>query len=78
MDNWGFGFDKGFFGHPANLMDNKIYTLDHRRLVAYIEAGRESVPVNWLGFSERNLIYSDRFKFSTKSYGTVIYPWPIP
>ncbi|MEM7129271.1 MAG: RHS repeat-associated core domain-containing protein [Chloroflexota bacterium] len=56
-------------GDPINLDNGEIYTLDHRRLVAYREAGRTSIPVLW---ARDGKIRSERSKFSTPNGGTKI------
>ncbi len=73
MDEWGPLEKYGHRGDPVNLIDGEIYTLDHRRLVAYRMAGRDSIPVRWATLDE---IRSDRFKFSTPNGGTSIVPNP--
>ena len=45
MNGWGPKTYKGYTGDPKNLENGKIYTLDHRRLVAYREAGRDTIPI---------------------------------
>jgi hypothetical protein len=39
MDEWGPLTEGSFTGDPKNLSNGEIYTLDHRRLVAYRMAG---------------------------------------
>jgi RHS repeat-associated protein len=71
MDEWGSMTKYGYTGDPRNLENGQVYTLDHRRLVAYREAGRDSIPVQLAGEDE---IINERYKFSTPNYGTEIFP----
>jgi len=73
MNKWGpmTDPDTGYSGDPKNLKNGEIYTLDHRRLVAYREAGRDSIPVQWATDDE---IRENRFEFSTPNFGEEIFP----
>jgi hypothetical protein len=35
----------GYTGDPQNLVDDRWYSLDNRRLYTFIEAGVENIPV---------------------------------
>ncbi len=61
----------GYEGNPRNLLDYTVYTVDNRRLVAYIEAGRETIPVRWLRKRE-DILRDHGFKFSTTTFGAEI------
>lgn len=71
MDEWGPATRSGYTGDPKNLVNGEIYTLDHRRLVAYKQAGRKSVPVQW---ADLNTVRDQRWKFSTTNGGISITP----
>ncbi len=61
-----------YTGDPANLQPDQIYTLDNRRLAAFQRAGNiQSIPVVWE--DNINVIYHDRFKFSTENFGRSIF-----
>jgi len=66
MDEWGPLSQIGFTGAPKNLDNGEIYTLDHRRLVAYRLAGRKTIPVQWVGLS---VVRDNRWKFTTSNGG---------
>jgi len=65
MVEWGPMSRFGYTGDPKNLINGEIYTLDHRRLIAYRRAGRKSIPVEW-----------ERSKFTTTTGGFSITPTP--
>ena len=73
MDAWGPAmYDelyKDFVGDPINLANGFIYTLDNRRLVAYLKANRDTIPVVWAKFAE---IFEKRYEFDTPNWGTSI------
>ena len=69
MDAWGPLMHKDFVGDPINLANGLIYTLDNRRLVAYIEANRDTIPVLWAEIGE---IMRKRYEFDTPNWGTSI------
>jgi hypothetical protein len=73
MDEWGPLTKFGFTGAPKNLVNGEIYTLDHRRLVAYRQAGRKSIPIKWV---DLNIVRDERWKFDTKNGGLSITPRP--
>ena len=73
MDDWGPLSHEGFTGDPKNLQNGKIYTLDHRRLVAYRLAGRKTIPVQWASL---NVVRDNRWKFTTPNGGRSITPKP--
>ena len=73
MDEWGRLSNHGFTGDPKNLENGQIYTLDHRRLVAYQHAGRKTIPVEWADLS---VVREDRWKFTTLNKGISIAPNP--
>jgi hypothetical protein len=73
MDEWGPLSQAGYTGEPKNLVNGEIYTLDHRRLVAYQRAGRNSIPVQWASLS---VVRDNRWKFSTSDGGRSIAPKP--
>jgi len=73
MDEWGPLSQIGFTGAPKNLDNGEIYTLDHRRLVAYRLAGRKTIPVQWVGLS---VVRDNRWKFTTLNGGRSIAPKP--
>jgi hypothetical protein len=73
MDEWGPLTRFGFTGNPKNLVNGEIYTLDHRRLVAYRQAGRKSIPVQWV---DLNIARDERWKFDTKNGGLSITARP--
>jgi hypothetical protein len=71
MDDWGPKTRYGYTGDPRNLENGAIYTLDNRRLVAYQEAGRDSIPIEWADPAD---VFRERYKFSTPNCGTSICP----
>lgn len=71
MDEWGPMTTRGYTGDPRNLENGKIYTLDHRRLVAYRRAGRKSIPVEW---ADLRTVKDNRWKFTTPNRGISIAP----
>lgn len=71
MDEWGPATRSGYTGDPKNLANGETYTLDHRRLAAYKQAGRKSVPVQW---ADLNTVRDQRWKFSTTNGGISITP----
>lgn len=73
MDEWGPLSQGGFTGDPKNLPNDQIYTLDHRRLVAYQKAGRKTIPVEWASLS---VVRDNRWKFTTLNGGQSIVPSP--
>jgi|GEM_PF-5108735 len=73
MDDWGPLSHEGFTGDPKNLQNGKIYTLDHRRLVAYRLAGRKTIPAQWASLS---VVRDNRWKFTTMNGGRSIAPKP--
>jgi hypothetical protein len=73
MDEWGPLFQIGFTGDPRNLENGEIYTLDHRRLVAYRLARRKTIPVQWASLS---VVQDNRWKFTTSNSGRSIAPNP--
>ena len=66
MDEWGPLSQNGFSGDPRNLDSGEIYTLDHRRLVAYRMAARKIIPVQWASLS---VVWDNRWKFTTPNGG---------
>jgi len=73
MDEWGPLERNLFTGDPKNLEIGEIYTLDHRRLVAYRLAGRKTIPVEWVNL---RLVRDQRWKFTTLDRGRSIAPSP--
>jgi hypothetical protein len=73
MDRWGPLARDSFVGDPVNLENGKIYTLDHRRLVAYREAGRNTIAVEWANV---RLVRDQRWKFTTANGGRSIEAGP--
>ncbi len=71
MDAWGSLTKNGYTGDPANLVNGRWYTLDNRRLLAFIESGVDSIPVVDVT-GEQSLIQSQRWKFSTTNGGDSI------
>ena len=69
MDEWGPLERNLFMGDPKNLEIGEIYTLDHRRLVAYRAAGRKTIPVEWANL---RLVRDQRWKFTTLDRGRSI------
>ena len=74
MDDWGPLTKHGFTGNPTNLANGEIYTLDHKRWVAYMEAGRDSIPIQWV--TDDLFLRSQRWKFTTTNEGISILPEP--
>jgi len=66
MDEWGPLSRDHYTGDPRNLEIGEIYTLDHRRLVAYRLAGRKTIPVEWVNW---RLVRDQRWKFTTPNRG---------
>lgn len=73
MDEWGPLTEGSFTGDPKNLSNGDIYTLDHRRLVAYRMAGRKTIPVQW---ANSTVVKNNRWKFTTSNAGLTIEPSP--
>ncbi len=73
MDEWGPLSREQFTGDPKNLENGEIYTLDHRRLVAYRAAGRKTIPVEWVNL---RLVMDQRWKFTTPNRGRSIAATP--
>jgi hypothetical protein len=73
MDDWGALSQGGFTGDPKNLENGAIYTLDHRRLVAYRLAGKKTIPVQWVSL---DVVKDNRWKFTTSNGGRSIAPSP--
>lgn len=73
MDEWGPLTEHGFTGDPKNLENGEIYTLDHRRLVAYQLADRKTIPVQWANLTE---VRENSWKFTTPNGGRSIAPMP--
>lgn len=73
MDEWGPMTRFGYTGDSKNLINGEIYTLDHRRLIAYRRAGRKSIPVEW---ADLNIVRDQRWKFTTTTGGFSITPTP--
>ena len=73
MDDWGSLSQGNFAGDPKNLDTGEIYTLDHRRLVAYRMAARKSIPVQW---TSPTVVRDNRWKFTTTNGGRSIAPSP--
>jgi hypothetical protein len=73
MDDWGPLTRAQFTGDPKNLENGEIYTLDHRRLVAYRGAGRKTIPVEWVNL---RLVMDQRWKFTTANRGRSIAASP--
>jgi hypothetical protein len=73
MDEWGPMTRFGYTGDSKNLINGEIYTLDHRRLLAYRRAGRKSIPVEW---ADLNIVRDQRWKFTTTTGGFFITPTP--
>lgn len=73
MDEWGPMTRFGYTGDPKNLINGEIYTLDHRRLIAYRRAARKSIPVEW---ADLNIVRDQRWKFTTTTGGFSITPTP--
>jgi hypothetical protein len=73
MDEWGPLCQNGYTGNPKSLVNGEIYTLDHRRLVAYQLAGRRTIPVEW---APLNVVRENRWKFTTADGGRSIAPKP--
>ncbi len=73
MDAWGplKHPTKDYIGDPVNLANGYIYTLDNRRLVTYILAMRDKVPVHW---AYLDTIKAKRFEFDTPNFGIWIDP----
>lgn len=73
MDDWGPVSRDQFTGDPKNLENGEIYTLDHRRLVAYRAAGRKTIQVEWVNL---RLVMDQRWKFTTANRGRSIAATP--
>ena len=73
MDEWGPLERNIFTGDPKNLETGEIYTLDHRRLIAYRLAGRKTIPAEWANL---RLVRDQRWKFTTLDRGRSIAPIP--
>jgi hypothetical protein len=73
MDKWGPLERNLFTGDPKNLQTGEIYTLDHRRLVAYRLAGKKTIQVEWANL---RLVRDQRWKFTTLDRGRSIAPSP--
>lgn len=73
MDDWGPLARESLVGDPRNLENGEIYTLDHRRLVAYRAAGRETIAVEWVNL---RLVRDQRWKFTTANGGRSIEAVP--
>jgi hypothetical protein len=73
MDAWGPLARGSFVGDPVKLENGVIYTLDHRRLVAYREAGRSTIAVEWANV---RLVRDQRWKFTTANGGRSIEAVP--
>jgi hypothetical protein len=73
MDSWGPLARDSNVGDPVNLENGQIYTLDHRRLVAYREAGRNTIAVEWANV---RLVRDQRWKFTTANGGRSIEAVP--
>ena len=71
MDEWGPMTKHGYVGDPRNLVNGEIYTLDHRRLIAYRRAGRKSIPFKRADF---RTVRDNRWKFTTPNGGVSIEP----
>jgi hypothetical protein len=66
MNDWGPLTENGYTGVPKNLINGLIYTLDNRRLYAYQQAGRTSIPVKWV---DTDVVFKFRWKFTTQDGG---------
>jgi hypothetical protein len=73
MDEWGPLTRNRFTGDPKNLDSGEIYTLDHRRLVAYRLAARKTIPVEW---ADLKLVRDQRWRFTTPNRGRSIAATP--
>jgi hypothetical protein len=73
MDEWGPLTRDRHTGDPKNLEVGEIYTLNHRRLVAYKLAGRKTIPVEWTNL---RLVRDQRWRFTTANRGRSIAPNP--
>jgi hypothetical protein len=73
MDEWGPLTRNRFTGDPKNLESGEIYTLDHRRLVAYRLAARKTIPVEW---ADLKLVRDQRWRFTTPNRGRSIAATP--
>jgi hypothetical protein len=73
MDEWGPLVRNLFTGDPRNLENGEIYTLNHRRLVAYRRAGRKTIPVEWANLS---VVRDQRWRFTTTNRGGSISETP--
>ena len=73
MDEWGPLTRDRYAGDPKNLELGEIYTLDHRRLVAYRLAGRKTIPVEWANL---RLVRDQRWRFTTPNGGRSIASTP--
>jgi len=71
MNDWGPASRYGHEGDPGNLVDGRWYTLDNRRLLAFLEAGITDIPVEDVS-NNTLLIRSQRWKFSTTDGGESI------
>ena len=73
MDEWGPLARDSNVGDPVKLENGGIYTLDHRRLVAYRAAGRSTIAVEWANV---RLVRDQRWKFTTPNGGRSIEAVP--
>ncbi|MCP4363210.1 MAG: hypothetical protein GY796_34855, partial [Chloroflexi bacterium] len=78
MDEWGKAINrkKGYFGYANRLKGGMIYSVDNRRLAAYLAAGRETIPVEWLKMGPRRIWRDHGSKFSTADFGFSIQAMP--
>jgi hypothetical protein len=74
MNEWGPLTKHGYTGNPINLANGEIYTIDHRRWISYLEAGRDSIPIQWV--TDDVFLRSQRWKFDTLNEGISILPKP--
>jgi hypothetical protein len=73
MDEWGPLVRNLLTGDPRNLENGEIYTLDHRRLVAYRRARRKTIPVQW---ADLRVVRDQRWRFTTTNRGHSISEVP--
>ncbi|HLX40538.1 MAG TPA: RHS repeat-associated core domain-containing protein, partial [Ktedonobacteraceae bacterium] len=69
--NWGSQTKFGRTGSTDNLVDGEWYTLDHRRIYAFQEAGITDAPIIDVS-SELDRLRDQTWKFTTENGGTSI------
>ena len=69
--NWGSQTRYGYTGSTDNLVDGEWYTLDHRRVYSFQEAGITDAPIVDVS-SDLVLLQDQTWKFTTENGGTGI------